>query len=213
MGNRAIIRQAGKRTGVYLHWNGGRDSVEAFLEYCKMKGYHDFETDYGLARFCQVVGNWFGGAYSIGIVTNVYDKDADGLDNGIYDVKGWNIVKRITDLRWEQAQHDLEKMLLSIDSAQPEAEQLGEKFLTAPIVPTSEIKVGDKVFVMDSLDNTPREYEVVGIGEGKWANGHKALGVPFVNRYLNNGDYSWNVNNYLFESKYRVTKERVSDND
>lgn len=208
MGNRAIIRQAGQRTGVYLHWNGGRDSVEAFLEYCKMKGYHGFETDYGLARFCQVVGNWFGGAHSIGIVTNVYDKDADDLDNGIYDVRGWNIVRRISDLRREQAQYDLQEMLLSIDSAQPEKEQLGEKFLSAPFVPTIEIKIGDKVFVPNSIDGTVKEYEVVGIGEDKWVNGHKALGVPFVNRYLNDGDYSSNVNNYLFESEYRVSSSR-----
>lgn len=214
MGNRAIIRQAYKRTGVYLHWNGGRDSVEAFLEYCKMKGYHDFDTDYGLARFCQVVGNFFGGAYSIGIVTNVYDKDADGLDNGIYDVKGWNIVKRITDQRREQERHNLLDMLLSIDSAQPEAEQLGEKFLTAPIVPTSKIKIGGKVFVIDSIDSTVKEYEVVGIGEDKWVNGHKVLGVPFVNRYLNDGDYSWNVNNYLFEEEYRISSpQSISKED
>ena len=45
MGNRAVIttRKAGVNpansdaTGVYLHWNGGRDSVEAFLAYCKLK--------------------------------------------------------------------------------------------------------------------------------------------------------------------------------
>lgn len=213
MGNRAIIRQAGKHTGVYLHWNGGRDSVEGFLKYCKMKGYHGFDSDYGLARFCQVVGNWFGGAYSVGIVTNVYDKDADGLDNGIYDVKGWNIVRRITDLRREQAQYSLQDMLLSIDIAQPETEQLGEKFLTAPIVPTSEIKVGDKVFVRDNIDNKVNEYEVVGIGEDKWVNGHKALGVPFVNRYANDGDYSLNVNNYLFEPEYRVSSRQTLEKE
>lgn len=207
MGNRAIIRQAGKHTGVYLHWNGGRDSVEAFLEYCKLKGYHDFNSEYGLSRFCQVVGNWFGGAYSIGIVTDVYDKDADGLDHGIYSVKGWDIVNRITNNRREQKVYDLKEMLLSIDKAQPEKEQLGEKFLSATIVPTSEIKIGDKVFVRDCIDCTMHEYEVVGIGEDKFVNGHKALGVPYVNRYANDGDYSLNTNNYLWESEYRIIKE------
>lgn len=59
MGNRAFIRFVGEDAGIYLHWNGGRDSVEPMLEYCRLKGYR-FD-DYGVARMCQVVGNWFGG--------------------------------------------------------------------------------------------------------------------------------------------------------
>jgi hypothetical protein len=35
MGNRAVITTEQKRIGVYLHWNGGLDSVEGFLTYCK----------------------------------------------------------------------------------------------------------------------------------------------------------------------------------
>ena len=207
MGNRAIIRQAGKHTGVYLHWNGGRDSVEAFLAYCKLKGYPGFNTDYGLARFCQVVGNWFGGSSSLGIAKDVWDKDAESLDNGIYSVRDWTIVNRVPSNIREQRIYNLSEMLLSIDQAQPIKEQLGEKFLTAPTVPTSEIKVGDKVFVRDEIDNTMHEYEVVGIGEDKFVNGRKALGIPYVNLYLNDGDYSWNTNNYLWEHKYRIIKE------
>ena len=42
MGNRAVITTANEWAhggiGVYLHWNGGLDSVEAFLKYCEMKG-------------------------------------------------------------------------------------------------------------------------------------------------------------------------------
>ena len=56
MGNRAVITTQEYLTnpdtiGVYLHWNGGRDSVQAFLLYCKLKGYRPPETDcYGWAR-------------------------------------------------------------------------------------------------------------------------------------------------------------------
>lgn len=32
MGNRAIITTKKRDLGVYLHWNGGRDSVGAFLD-------------------------------------------------------------------------------------------------------------------------------------------------------------------------------------
>ena len=73
MGNRAVITTStdinvseSNDIGVYLHWNGGRDSVEAFLLYCKLKGYRTPEYDnYGWARLCQVIGNFFGGGLSI----------------------------------------------------------------------------------------------------------------------------------------------------
>ena len=44
MGNRAVIafEQNGKQdknsVGIYLHWNGGRDSVEGFLQTAKDYG-------------------------------------------------------------------------------------------------------------------------------------------------------------------------------
>ena len=99
MGNRAVITTQEYLTnpdtiGVYLHWNGGRDSVQAFLLYCKLKGYRPPETDcYGWARLCQVVGNYFGGELSLGI--DVCSRlDCDNWDNGVYIVKGWEIVRR-----------------------------------------------------------------------------------------------------------------------
>ncbi len=51
MGNRAVITTEDKQMGVYLHWNGGRDSVEAFLDYCDLQGfrreYAENKTDAG----------------------------------------------------------------------------------------------------------------------------------------------------------------------
>ena len=72
MGNRAVITTKenfdNNGIGVYLHWNGGRDSVNAFLTYCKMKGFRAPEKDnYGWARLVQVIANFFGGSLSIGI--------------------------------------------------------------------------------------------------------------------------------------------------
>lgn len=61
MGNRAVITTEDKQIGIYVHWNGGRESVETFLAYCDMKNYRPPETDcYGWARMCQVIGNFFG---------------------------------------------------------------------------------------------------------------------------------------------------------
>lgn len=69
MGNRAIIKGVGTNIGVYVHWNGGYDSVLAFTQYCKLKGYRSPESDpaYGTARLAQVIGNFFGGSCSVGI--------------------------------------------------------------------------------------------------------------------------------------------------
>lgn len=136
MGNCAVITtskalnvQNSSDIGVYLHWNGGRDSVEAFLKYCELKKYRSPETDnYGWARLCQVIGNYFGGSTSIGI-----DKcsclDCDNGDNGTYIISGWQIVGRKYFKGLEQKNHNLIDMLIDIDSSQPKSERLGLDFL------------------------------------------------------------------------------------
>ena len=130
MGNRAVITTRenfnNDGVGVYLHWNGGRDSVEAFLTYCKMKGYRTPTSDnYGWARLCQVIGNFFGGELSIGI-DKCSHLDCDNYDNGTYIIDGWDIVDR-KYLRYgeEQDSYDLYAMLCDIDECQPRREQIG----------------------------------------------------------------------------------------
>lgn len=130
MGNRAVITTRNKDLGVYLHWNGGRDSVEAFLKYCELKGYRPPERDcYGWARLCQVIGNYFGGELSIGI--DKYEKlDTDNGDNGVYVIENWKIVDRLF-IDWpEQNEYDLIGMLKDINKAQPEDEQLSEEVIS-----------------------------------------------------------------------------------
>ena len=123
MGNRAVITTKEKKIGVYLHWNGGRDSVTAFLTYCKMKVYRTPESDNcGWARLCQVIGNFFGGECSIGI--DEYDVlDTDNGDNGVYIIENWEIVDREFYNGAEQNNHDLLEMLKDINKCQPEKEQ------------------------------------------------------------------------------------------
>ena len=126
MGNRAVITTENKDLGVYLHWNGGRDSVEAFLMYCKLKGYRTPENDcYGWARLCQVIGNFFGGELSVGI--DKYEKlDLDNWDNGVYIIKDWKIVGREYVRNEEQKYYNLVDMVKTINSKQPHDEQLNE---------------------------------------------------------------------------------------
>ena len=45
MGNRAVITTPDRQIGIYLHWNGGRDTVEPLLKYCELKGYRAPSAD------------------------------------------------------------------------------------------------------------------------------------------------------------------------
>lgn len=209
MGNSAIVKQAGKSLGVYLHWNGGRDSVEAFLKYCEIKGYQGFDTDYGFARFVQVVSNFFGGSNSIGIESNVKVWDYKGLDNGIYEVRDHAICGRFPIDITEQGYHELQDMLIAIDEKQPQEEQLGD-YLTSEEVSVKELNIGDKVFYKH-WDGKVTLQTVLGFGDDEIINGRNVKGVPFID-YYNNGTPKLNVNNYVFEEIIR-RKEEVAEED
>lgn len=93
MGNRAVV-QFEDGTGIYLHWNGGPESVLAFLDAAKKLGVRTNE-DYGVARLVQIIGNWFGGSLSLG-VGQADGLDRDNHDNGTYLVDGqFNIASRL----------------------------------------------------------------------------------------------------------------------
>lgn len=208
MGNRAVITTKenfeNNGVGVYLHWNGGYDSVSAFLKYCEIKGYRTPDTDnYGWARLCQVIGNFFGGSTSIGIDT-VDKLDCDNYDNGVYIIEGWKIVDRKYHNYAEQMNYKLEDMLMDIDKSMPKKEQIGE-YLKAKEILTNEVKVGDTVFVQEYGGNFVK-YKVMGFGEDKFVNGTKVAGMPYVDKYGNNGDYSHNINNYIHTKTVRVVE-------
>lgn len=133
MGNRAVITTKenfeNNGIGIYLHWNGGYDSVSAFLKYCELKGYRCPEYDnYGWARLCQVIANFFGGSTSIGIDV-VNNLDCDNYDNGVYIIENWKIVDRKYNRYGEQMNYKLEDMLIDIDNAMPEKERIGADML------------------------------------------------------------------------------------
>ena len=87
MGNRAVITLDKKPTansvGIYLHWNGGEESVLAFAEaarHFKVRG-----DDYGAARLVNIIGNFIGGTLSLGVST-LGKMDCDNGDNGLFYV-------------------------------------------------------------------------------------------------------------------------------
>ena len=99
MGNRAVIAfTGGPGSGrgevhnntpcVYLHWNGGRASVEGFLEAARTLGYHNPHSTETERRdgFARLVQAWFGsGSVYIG---PYFQQDTDNWDNGTYVVDG-----------------------------------------------------------------------------------------------------------------------------
>lgn len=125
MGNRAVITTEenfkNNGIGVYVHWNGGRDSIEAFLEYCKRQGYRPPEDDcYGWAYLVTTLGNFFGSGLSLGVDV-VNRLDCDNYDNGVYFIENWEIVgRKYFENGVEQDEYDLEEMVNAIDEKQPE---------------------------------------------------------------------------------------------
>lgn len=129
MGNRAVITTQKEKIGIYLHWNGGRDSVEAFLKYCELKNYRSPDQDcYGSSRLCQVIGNYFGGSTSLGI-DKIDNLDCDNGDNGTYIIEGWKIVSRKYHSGSEQKEYELNKMLKEINDKQPLEERLSDEMI------------------------------------------------------------------------------------
>lgn len=126
MGNRAVIAFEEQEIGIYLHWNGGRDSVEGFLLYCKMRDFRDPSSDcYGIARCVQVIANFFGGTTSIGVDV-LTSLDTDNGDNGVFWTRGWKITKR-EHFNGREQQHTIEtriEFMKFLDSQQPTAQQI-----------------------------------------------------------------------------------------
>ena len=124
MGDRAVITTKNKDVGVYLHWNGTMDFVEGFLAYCDLKEYRSPEVDdYGWARLCQVIGNYFGGKLSIGV--DRYEKlDTDNYDNGVYIIENWEIIGREYQHYKDYHQDNMDEFLLEINRRMPKHEQV-----------------------------------------------------------------------------------------
>ena len=129
MGNRAVVeftkddKHSGTNVGVYLHWNGGRDSIEAFLEATKrvMADRGEDET-YAPARFVQIVGNYLGDNLSLGLA-QCRNLDCDNWDNGVYLVHpgSLEIIGRRYFKGQEQDTYNKEEMVADILAEMPES--------------------------------------------------------------------------------------------
>ena len=115
MGNRAVIsfkdQYSSKEMSpsIYLHWNGGRDSVESFLRAAKQLGIRGGDSAYCMSRLTQIIGNWIGGHLSLGV--GCYGNlDTDNGNNGVYWIKDLEIVEREFAPSREQCSHNIEEL-------------------------------------------------------------------------------------------------------
>lgn len=231
MGNRAVITTPERKIGLYLHWNGGRDTVEPLLKYCELQGYRPPSSDeYGWARIRQVMGNFFGGSTSLGIGEYTTDRRMDPGDNGIYVIESWRIADHLRteyDEGWnavgmrsfgpceEHDWHEFDDMLRAFDAAMPEELRLGG-VLDSVEVPVSEVELGDEVWLYDAVYGKWASFPVVGFGqpsgnriavEVEAPNGRRKVtypDFPYVAQYDHDGDYSWNCNNYVHGDMARI---------
>ena len=116
MGNRAVISFDGcnqNSIGIYLHWNGGRDSIEAFLKAARELSCMGPQAN--RARLIQVIGTFFNGGLSV-YVDYVKNLDCDNYDNGVYivDSNTLEITGRKYFIGDEQRQHDVDEMAADI---------------------------------------------------------------------------------------------------
>jgi hypothetical protein len=82
MGNRAILRM-NEDIGIWLQWNGGELSVEAFLGAARRYGLKNDPAGHGTARLVQLIGNFFGGRLSV-CVQSMDRMPSPDPENGIY---------------------------------------------------------------------------------------------------------------------------------
>lgn len=87
MGNRAnVVFESEDSTAfspaIYLHWNGGPESVYAFLQVADQFNVRKDDLPYRASRFCQIVGNFLGGTLSLGLQSVSTAKDIEAFDPG-----------------------------------------------------------------------------------------------------------------------------------
>jgi hypothetical protein len=99
MGNRAVITFKTNPTApcIYLHWNGGRASVEGFLRAAKALGIEGDHRERMDALADVLARAFFKNPVGMNVYREEYGKtDTDNWDNGVYVIDdNWEIVDRL----------------------------------------------------------------------------------------------------------------------
>jgi hypothetical protein len=131
MGNRAAVIFTDKSAkqispAIYLHWNGGPESVYAFLDELRRRHGGPGSPSYAAARFAHIVCDFFdseeAGSMSIGMETPPAEVSPDGLaslansadDNGVYvvspgDGKEWCVRRFVLTGSYDKPPREMTK--------------------------------------------------------------------------------------------------------
>ena len=145
MGNTALITgsHVAEHGGlaIYLHWNGDYEPVWAFCKYCQLRGFRspDVDEPYAIARLAQVIGNFFGGTLSVGVVyipEGELEDYAKENSNGAWIVNNkWEIIDNASNYvdlgKVKFSKVDAYSRLLELDRHQPSGDRLGVARLQA----------------------------------------------------------------------------------
>lgn len=128
MGNRAVIIEFGKQDGIYLHWNGGRDSIEPMLYYAKNLLSLDLSTFKNTLKKVEFIAACCG--FDPTYADNYSKLDCDNWDNGVYVInKNYEIVSRMFFNSSEQKEYNFIDFLVFIDENMPKKYQRGKDFI------------------------------------------------------------------------------------
>lgn len=113
MGNRAVITTLGNEKGIYLHWNGGYDSIKplAYYSYYFLEEEkNELEKFKEVAKYCNFNPE----------ENSLLKLDFDNYDNGLYFIKNGKIVGRaFYHYNAEQNEHNLYEFLQFINENMP----------------------------------------------------------------------------------------------
>lgn len=128
MGNRAVIIEFGKQEGIYLHWNGGRDSVDPMLYYAKHFLNMKLSILTSNIKKVEFVATCLGVSPEY---SSDYTKlDCDNWDNGVYVIDAdFKIIERMFFKGEEQEEYNFINFLLEIDENMPKRFQKGREFI------------------------------------------------------------------------------------
>ena len=113
MGNRAVIELEQSGLGIYMHWNGGRDSIEPLLHVAKEYKIQSKGKYFLLSSLCKMIANSFTSSTYSPVEANPIDTlDCDNFDNGVYVINSnLDIVDRKFTRYPEQNEHDFYGMV------------------------------------------------------------------------------------------------------
>lgn len=151
MGNRAVITTKGSRKGIYIHWNGGRDSVEPILWATKNLVANKVAMAHNELENIAYTLDAVGFNPEIGKLNEL---DCDNYDNGLYITNNYEIIGRKYLRGGEQKEYNFLEFVKFINEQLPQRLKREENellMLLASVIPS--YSVNGKIKKEDYIKN------------------------------------------------------------